>query len=116
MLPRNEFELAEHIREFAIAENESGQLLGCGALHIYTPTVAEVRSLGVDPDLKTQGIGRRIVESLITEGDQLGLHSVFAFTYVPGFFPQAPLRLSRSFRAPPQGVEGLPPLPKTPGM
>ncbi len=86
MLPRNEFELAEHIREFAIAENESGQLLGCGALHIYTPTVAEVRSLGVDPDLKTQGIGRRIVESLIAEGEQLGLHSVFAFTYVPGFF------------------------------
>lgn len=86
MLPRNEFELAEHVRDFMIAVNEDGQLVGCGALHIYTPTVAEVRSLGVDPDLKTQGIGRRIVESLVTEGEQLGLHSIFAFTYVPGFF------------------------------
>lgn len=86
MLPRNEFELAEHVRDFMIAVDEAGQLVGCGALHIYTPTVAEVRSLGVNPDLKTQGIGRRIVESLRTEGEQLGLHSIFAFTYVPGFF------------------------------
>ena len=86
MLPRNEFEIAEHVRDFTVATNEAGELLGCGALHIYTPTVAEVRSLGVDPELKTQGIGRRIVESLVTEGEQLGLHSIFAFTYVPGFF------------------------------
>jgi len=86
MLPRNEFELAEHVRDFMIAVNQDGELVGLGALHIYTPTVAEVRSLGVDPDLKTQGIGRRIVESLVAEGEQLGLHSIFAFTYVPGFF------------------------------
>lgn len=86
MLPRNEFELAEHVRDFMVASDEQGALLGCGALHIYTPTVAEVRSLGVDPELKTLGIGRRIVESLLAEGESLGLHSVFAFTYVPGFF------------------------------
>ncbi len=86
MLPRNEFELAEHVRDFMIAVDESGELAGCGALHIYTPTVAEVRSLGVDPDLKTQGIGRRIVDALVLEGEQLGLRSIFAFTYVPGFF------------------------------
>lgn len=86
MLPRNEFELAEHVRDFMIAVDESDRLVGLGALHIYTPTVAEVRSLGVNPDLKTQGIGRRIVESLVAEGEQLGLHSIFAFTYVPGFF------------------------------
>lgn len=86
MLPRNEFELAEHVRDFMVATDDAGTLVGLGALHIYTPTVAEVRSLGVDPSLKTQGIGRRIVESLVAEGDQLGLHSIFAFTYVPGFF------------------------------
>lgn len=86
MLPRNEFELAEHVRDFTLAVNDAGQLVGLGALHIYTPTVAEVRSLGVDPDLKTQGIGRRIVDALVTEGEHLGLHSIFAFTYVPGFF------------------------------
>lgn len=86
MLPRNQFELAEHVRDFTIAVNQAGDLVGCGALHIYTPTVAEVRSLGVNPDLKTKGIGRRIVEALVTEGEHLGLHSIFAFTYVPGFF------------------------------
>jgi N-acetylglutamate synthase-like GNAT family acetyltransferase len=35
--------------------------LGCGALHFYTPTSGEVRSLAVDPLLKTRGVGRCIV-------------------------------------------------------
>jgi amino-acid N-acetyltransferase len=85
MLPRTEFEMSENIRDFTVAY-ASGQLLGCGALHFYTPTSAEVRSLAVDPGLKTQGIGRRIVEALELEAAENGLHALFAFTYVPGFF------------------------------
>ena len=41
MLPRTEFDLAENIRDFVVAY-AGGQLLGCGALHFYTPTSAEV--------------------------------------------------------------------------
>jgi len=85
MLPRTEFEMSENIRDFTVAYADS-QLLGCGALHFYTPTSAEVRSLAVDPELKTQGIGRRIVEALELEAAENGLHALFAFTYVPGFF------------------------------
>src|SRR5277367_1554473 len=85
MLPRTEFEMSENIRDFTVAYADD-QLLGCGALHFYTPTSAEVRSLAVDPALKTQGIGRRIVEGLELEAAENGLHALFAFTYVPGFF------------------------------
>jgi len=85
MLPRDEFELAESIRDFTVAE-EDGRLLGCGALHFYTPASGEVRSLAVVPDGKGKGIGRRIVEALEQEAHLAGLHSLFAFTYVPGFF------------------------------
>jgi amino-acid N-acetyltransferase len=85
MLPRTEFEMAENIRDFVVA-GEDGRLAGCGALHFYTPHSGEVRSLAVDPRLKTRGIGRMLVEALEVEARANDLHSVFAFTYVPGFF------------------------------
>lgn len=85
MLPRTEFEMAENIRDFVVAI-EDGQLIGCGALHFYTPQSAEVRSLAVAPERKTSGIGRAIVEALEREALEQGLNALFAFTYVPGFF------------------------------
>jgi amino-acid N-acetyltransferase len=85
MLPRTEFEMSENIRDFTVTYSGS-QLLGCGALHFYTPTSAEVRSLAVDPARKTQGVGRQIVDALEREALEHGLHALFAFTYVPGFF------------------------------
>jgi amino-acid N-acetyltransferase len=85
MLPRTEFEMSESIRDFSVAVSE-GRLIGCGALHFYSPTTAEVRSLAVDEAWKTHGIGRRLIEGLVKEANEFSLHAVFAFTYVPEFF------------------------------
>jgi amino-acid N-acetyltransferase len=85
MLPRTEFEMSENIRDFNVVYRNS-QLIGCGALHFYTPTSAEVRSLAVEPAMKTNGIGRLIVASLEQEAIANELHALFAFTYVPEFF------------------------------
>jgi len=85
MLPRTEFEMCENIRDFSVALR-GGQLAGCGALHFYTPKMAEVRSLAVSQHVKSAGVGRRLVESLVEEARQYGLEVVFAFTYVVQFF------------------------------
>lgn len=85
MLPRTEFEMAENIRDFVVA-GEYGQIVGCAALHFYTPYSGEIRSLAVDPKLKTRGIGRMLVEALEAEAREHDLASMFAFTYVDGFF------------------------------
>lgn len=85
MLPRTEFEMAENIRDFLVAFDD-GRLVGCGALHFYTASSGEVRSLAVDPAVKTRGIGRAIVEALEQEARHQDLSSLFAFTYVAGFF------------------------------
>lgn len=85
MLPRTEFEMSENIRDFTVAYDD-GDLVGCGALHFYTPLSAEVRSLAVLPARKELGVGRAVVESLETEANDNDLESIFAFTYVPGFF------------------------------
>src|SRR5581483_7245708 len=62
------------------------RLIGCGALHFYTPTSGEVRSLAVHPAIQSRGLGRRIVEALEQEAADNGLRALFAFTYVPQFF------------------------------
>ena len=86
MLPRTEFEMSEAIRDFTVVTDVSGRLLGCGALHFYSPTVGEIRSLAVYEHAKTHGVGRKLIEALVAEGQQYDLDAVFAFTYVTEFF------------------------------
>jgi amino-acid N-acetyltransferase len=85
MLARTEFEMSEAIRDFSVVTLE-GQLLGCGALHFYSPTTAEIRSLAVHEHAKTKGVGRKLVEALVNEAEQYELDAVFAFTYAVEFF------------------------------
>jgi amino-acid N-acetyltransferase len=85
MLPRTEMELAEGIRDFLVAD-QNGIVMGCAALHFYTPVMGEVRSLAVRPGTTGKGVGRLLVESLELEARDCGLSALFAFTYVPGFF------------------------------
>ncbi len=85
MLPRTEFEMSEAIRDFTVV-TLGDKLLGCGALHFYSPTTGEIRSLAVARHAKKYGVGRRLVQALIDEADQYELDAVFAFTYVVEFF------------------------------
>ena len=85
MLPRTEFEMSEAIRDFTVITRDA-ELLGCGALHFYSPSVGEIRSLAVAEEAKTQGVGRRLVEALTAEAETYNLDAVFAFTYVVDFF------------------------------
>ncbi len=85
MLPRALPELYENIWEFTVAE-KGGRLAACGALRLYNEEVAEIRSLCVDPQLKTSGLGRAVTNQLMHEARDLGLKRVFALTVVPAFF------------------------------
>jgi amino-acid N-acetyltransferase len=85
MLPRTEFEMSEAIRDFTVV-TLGDRLLGCGALHFYSPTTGEIRSLAVAEQTKTHGVGRKLVTALVEEAQQYELEAVFAFTYVTEFF------------------------------
>jgi amino-acid N-acetyltransferase len=85
MLPRALPELYENIWEFTVAEKDT-QVVACGALRLYSEEIAEIRSLCVDPQLKTAGLGRAVANQLMREAKDLGLRRVFALTVVPGFF------------------------------
>jgi len=85
MLPRTELELCESLRDFSVAKVK-GEVVGCGALHFYTPHMAELRSLAVAPSRTRSGLGAEIARELIEQARQFGVDVLFAFTYVPDFF------------------------------
>jgi amino-acid N-acetyltransferase len=86
LLRRSYAEICENVRDFAVAESESGSFLGCGALHLYGPHLAEVRSIVVKPEAKRQGAGGRLLQALIDEAEAQGVVSVCLFTRIPEFF------------------------------
>jgi len=86
LLRRAFAEKCENIRDFTVAESDAGIFLGCGALHLYGPHLAEVRSIVVQPEAKGQGVGGRLLFSLIDEAEQHGVGCVCLFTRIPDFF------------------------------
>ncbi|BAD41874.1 N-acetyltransferase [Symbiobacterium thermophilum] len=86
MLRRPLMMLYESVRDFTVAVDDDGQVLGVAALHIMWRDLAEIRSLAVRPGLTRRGVGRGLVEQLLEEARALGLKRIFALTYQPGFF------------------------------
>lgn len=85
MLARTEFEISENLRDFSVIQCGE-HVAGCAALHFYTPTMGEIRSLAVDVAFRGSGAGRMLMDALESEAQAFGLQSVFAFTYIPAFF------------------------------
>lgn len=85
ILPRSAEEMANTIRSYYVAKNE-GKIIGFCALHIYSPTLAEVRSLIVKEEYRSQGVGKKLVNLLIEEGRALGIQEVLTLTYQERFF------------------------------
>ena len=86
LLRRSYAEICENVRDFAVAESEAGVFLGCGALHLYGPHLAEVRSIVVKPEAKGQGAGGKLLRALLVEAEFQGVLSVCLFTRIPDFF------------------------------
>lgn len=85
LLPRTRTEVAGNIEWFRVAEAD-GRVVGCGALEIFTPELAEIRSLVVAEDFKGTGTGRKLVERLTDDARKRGHKRLMALTYSPGFF------------------------------
>lgn len=86
MLARSRNTIYETMRDMVVAENEDGEVVGVGGLHITWDSLAEVRSMAVSPKYKRHGIGSGIVKELIREGKEMGIKKIFTLTYKPQFF------------------------------
>ncbi len=85
MLHRPLGEVYENIRDFKVAR-VNGDFAGCVALHVLWADLAELKSLAVDPEVQTRGIGTALCHAVLDEARGLGLSRVFCLTYRPTFF------------------------------
>ncbi len=85
ILYRSDDEIATNIRSYTLAFDDE-TLIGYVALHIHSPTLAEVRSLIVDEKYRGEGIGKRLVQESQEEAQALGVKQLFTLTYQKAFF------------------------------
>jgi amino-acid N-acetyltransferase len=85
LLPRTIGEICENVRDFTVVE-QKGQVIGCGALHLYGRHLAEVRSIAVSRETQRQGAGSKLVNALLAEADQHQVAQVCLFTRSPEYF------------------------------
>jgi amino-acid N-acetyltransferase len=111
MLDRTRDFLLEHLRDFVVAQDASG-FLGCCALAVLTPDLAEIRSLAVAPEASGQGVGKALVLACVGEARRLGLRRVFALTLVPDFFERCGFVLTSLGRLPEKSAAECPICPK----
>ena len=76
----------EAVQELLVASDETGAIVGCGALHVMWSDLAEVRTLAVAPEQRGTGLGHRLLAALLDRARALGLARVFCLTFEVDFF------------------------------
>jgi len=85
ILFRSSDEMATNIRSYILAK-EDEHIIGFGALHFHADDLAEIRSLVVKDGFRGHGVGKGIIQTLLLEGESLGVKKVFTLTYQKAFF------------------------------
>ncbi len=85
LLRRTVDELADLLDEFFVAVL-GGEIVGCAALEVYSPKLAEVRSLAVSPKVQGMGVGRNLVDACVARARDLRILEVMAITSSEAFF------------------------------
>lgn len=85
VLPRTLEEIEDLLPMFFVAE-QSGDLVGCVTLEIYSRKLAEIRSLCVAASVRGQGIGKRLVRTCLDVAHERDILEVMVITRSEDFF------------------------------
>ena len=103
-LPRPLGSIERCIGEFVVVE-ASDRIIGTGALAVHSPSIAEIRSVAVDPRATGLGAGREVVEFLLEQARVLDVDEVTLLTRIPGFFSKFGFREIAPAELPPSFLE-----------
>lgn len=86
MLHRSLESVYNTLRDFLVAEDEGGRLVGCAAVSLVWGDLAEVKSMAVHPDRRRRGVGSALLQAAVADARRLGTERLFALTYEKDFF------------------------------
>ena len=85
LLSRDRDELEQLLDTFWVAEHE-GRVVGCCCLEVYSPKIAELRSLAVRSEYRGRGIGGMLTDAVVAEAQRRGIPQVLVVTSNREFF------------------------------
>ena len=85
LLVRSPAEVEQLIDSFWVIE-EDGDIVGCCCLEVYSPKIAELRSLAVRADRRGHGYGAQLAQAAVDEARRLGIPQVLVVTSNRDFF------------------------------
>ena len=85
LLERTVHELEDWLTHCFVAEH-TGAIVGCAALEIYSPKLAEIRSLAVAESVQGAGVGKRLVQACVELARERRVLEVMAITSSDAFF------------------------------
>lgn len=86
MLKRTPEMVKMAIDDYVVAVNPRGDIVACGALKEYSPSVAEIAAIAVSREAHGNGLGKAIVHAVEALAVKRGIYDVFALTLQPAFF------------------------------
>ena len=85
LLPRTSDELRELLETLWVVEDH-GKIVGCCCLEIYSPKIAELRSLAVAEAFRGFGYGELLVNEAVAEAQRRNIRQVLVVTSTREFF------------------------------
>lgn len=86
LLPRTGEEIGDAIDNFVVVADQHGRVMGCAALHEYSPALGEVGSVVVAPEAQGRGLGSIAVRGVEGIARRRGIEELFAVTLADHFF------------------------------
>jgi N-acetylglutamate synthase-like GNAT family acetyltransferase len=86
MLRRTPEMVELQIDDYVVGVDARGNIVACGALKEYSPSVAEIAAIAVSPDAHGRGVGKAIVNAVEALAMKRAIYDVFALTLQPEFF------------------------------
>jgi amino-acid N-acetyltransferase len=85
LIKRSEDEIEKIIDHFYVKIADK-KIVGCCCLEIYSPKIAEIRSVAVADDYRMHGFGTELVEAAVEEANKHNIMEIMVVTSNPEFF------------------------------
>lgn len=85
LLPREDTDIEKNINFFFVKEVD-GKIVGCCCLEIYSPKIAEIRTVAVAHSCRMNGYGSELVSAAIEEANKSKIKEIMVVTSNPKFF------------------------------
>jgi amino-acid N-acetyltransferase len=97
---RSHGDVSTHLADFLVAQDPSGHLCGCAALHQHTADLAELLSVAVESARHSRGLGMLLVKRCLERAHHAGVRVVFLATTKPSYFARLGFRPISKWRLP----------------